>query len=105
MSGKFFENNTLITAVSRVPLKHWRLRAVDFVHYNARLPYKVSMPSVNNILLNSKLTSFPPVERISFASYQFLTENVMQYSGKFFRSGLLPYCASSAAARSRASGS
>jgi hypothetical protein len=25
---------------------------VDFVHYNARLPYKVSMPSVNNILLN-----------------------------------------------------
>lgn len=41
-----------ITAVSPVPPKHWRLRAVDFVHYNARLPYKVSMLSASNILLN-----------------------------------------------------
>jgi IS1 family transposase len=52
MSGKFFENSILIIVVSRVLLKHRRLRAVDFVHYNARLPYKVSMLSVNNILLN-----------------------------------------------------
>ena len=52
----------------------------------------------------AKLTSLPPVPRMSFASYQFLNENTAQYIGSFARSGLRPYCASSSAARSSASG-
>jgi hypothetical protein len=38
----------------------------------------------------AKLTSLPPVARMSFASYQFLRENTAQYSGSFTRSGLRP---------------
>ncbi len=41
---------------------------------------------------------------MSFASYQFFCEKTTQYMGSFSRSGLLPYCASSSAARSSASG-
>ena len=52
----------------------------------------------------AKLTSLPPVARMSLASYQFLSENTAQYSGSFARSGLRPYVASSSAARSSASG-
>src|SRR3954453_10401985 len=52
----------------------------------------------------AKLTSLPPVARMSFASYQFLIENTAQYIGNFDRSGLLPYSWSSSAARSKASG-
>ena len=36
----------------------------------------------------AKLTSLPPVPRMSFASYQFLNENTVQYIGSFARSGL-----------------
>ena len=53
----------------------------------------------------AKLTSLPPVDRMSFASYQFFRENATQYIGSFSRSGLTPYCRSSSAARSSASGS
>src|ERR687896_2030892 len=52
----------------------------------------------------AKLTSIPPVERISFASYQFFWENGMQYIGNSSIGGLLPYRESSSAARSKASG-
>src|SRR5262245_51710090 len=52
----------------------------------------------------AKLTSLPPVERTSFTSYQFFTEITAQYIGMAARSGLLPYFASSSAARSSASG-
>ena len=52
----------------------------------------------------AKLTSLPPVPRMSFASYQFLSENTTQYIGSFARSGFVPYCLSSSAARSSASG-
>ena len=46
----------------------------------------------------------PPVDRMSFVSYGSLNENGMQYIGIAARSGLRPYCASSSAARSSASG-
>ena len=52
----------------------------------------------------AKLTSLPPVERMSFASYQFLTVITAQYIGIFSRSGFRPKSASSSAARSSASG-
>src|SRR5262249_15612342 len=52
----------------------------------------------------AKLTSLPPVDRISFVSYQSLIENGMQYSGNFSRSGLLLNCLSNSVARSSASG-
>src|SRR4051812_35044938 len=52
----------------------------------------------------AKATSLPPAERMSFASYQSLTEKATQYMGIASKSGALPNCASSSAARSSASG-
>ena len=52
----------------------------------------------------ANVTSLPDVDRMSFVSYQSLNATVTQYIGSAARSGLLPYCASSSAARSSASG-
>ena len=52
----------------------------------------------------AKFTSLPPVPRMSLASYQSFREKTAQYIGNFARSGLRPYCLSSSAARSSASG-
>ena len=52
----------------------------------------------------AKFTSLPPVARMSLASYQSFRDITEQYMGNFFRSGLRPYCLSSSAARSKASG-
>ncbi len=52
----------------------------------------------------AKATSLPAVVRMSFVSYGSLNATVTQYIGNAARSGLRPYCASSSAARSSASG-
>ena len=52
----------------------------------------------------AKFTSLFAVVRMSFVSKGSLTAVVMQYIGSAARSGLAPYCASSSAARSSASG-
>ncbi len=52
----------------------------------------------------AKVASFPDVDRMSFVSYGSLKATVMQYIGSAARSGSRPYCASSSAARSSASG-
>src|SRR4029077_5432584 len=52
----------------------------------------------------ANFVSLPPVERMSFASYQFLTEKVTQYMGIAAKLGSLPYSSSSCLARSSASG-
>ena len=53
----------------------------------------------------AKLTSLPPVERMSFASYQFLMrEHDAVHRQRLAGRDSVPYCASSSAARSSASG-